>query len=144
MSNKYQEIARLKSKNVSNRKIADSLGLSRNSVNLIVKKMSSTKRTFQEFEVMEEQKIQEFLNFEIVPKRDTSYVMPDYEKLTKELSRPGVTMQLLWEEYSDECRLSGTLPYKLTQFKKYFNDHLNTHEFTDVLKNRAGVKIETD
>ena len=26
MSNKYQEIARLKSKNVSNRKIADSLG----------------------------------------------------------------------------------------------------------------------
>lgn len=38
MSNKYQEIARLKSKNVSNRKIADSLGLSRNSVNLIVKK----------------------------------------------------------------------------------------------------------
>ena len=144
MSNKYQEIARLKSKNVSNRKIADSLGLSRNSVNLIVKKMSSTKRTFQEFEVMEEQKIQEFFNFEIVPKRDTSYVMPDYEKLTKELSRPGVTMQLLWEEYSDECRLSGTLPYKLTQFKKYFNDHLNTHEFTDVLKNRAGVKIETD
>ncbi len=92
MSNKYQEIARLKSKNVSNRKIADSLGLSRNSVNLIVKKMSSTKRTFQEFEVMEEQKIQEFLNFEIVPKRDTSYVMPDYEKLTKELSRPGVTI----------------------------------------------------
>ena len=132
MSSKYQEIARLKSKNVSNRKIAESLGLSRNSVNLIVKKMISSKRTFQEFEVMEEQKIQELLNFEIASKRDTSYVMPDYEKLTKELSRPGVTMQLLWEEYKDECRLNATLPYRLTQFKKYFNDHLNKYEFTDV------------
>ena len=62
MSNKYQEIARLKNENVSNRtKLLNSLGLSRNSVNLIVKKMSSTKRTFQEFEVMEEQKYKNFL-----------------------------------------------------------------------------------
>ena len=144
MSSKFKQIARLKSKCISNRKIAESLEISRNYVNLIVKKMIATNLTFQEFGSMEETEIEKLLNFEKISKRDSSYVMPNYEKLTKELSKPGVTMQLLWEEYNDECRLNGTLPYKITQFKKYFNSYLNKYEFTDVLKNRAGVKIETD
>lgn len=37
----------------------------------------------------------------------THYVLPDYEGLAKELSKPGVTMQLLWEEYVQGCRLNG-------------------------------------
>ena len=144
MDNKCRQIARLKSKCISNRKIAESLGLSRNYVNLIVKKMITTKRTFQEIEAMNDMQIQSLLDFEVASKRDTSYVLPDYEKLTKELSKPGVTMQLLWEEYRDSCKLNSMLPYKLTQFKKYFNEYLNKHEFSDILKHRPGVKIETD
>ena len=144
MSSKFKQIARLKSKCISNRKIAESLEISRNYVNLIVKKMIATNLTFQEFGSMEKTEIEKLLNLEITSTRGSSYVMPNYEKLTKELSKPGVTMQLLWEEYNDECRLNGTLPYKITQFKKYFNSYLNKYEFTDVLKNRAGVKIETD
>ena len=119
MDNKCRQIARLKSKCISNRQIAESLGLSRNYVNLIVKKMITTKRTFQEIENMNDMQIQSLLDFEVTSKRDTSYVLPDYEKLTKELSKPGVTMQLLWEEYRDRCMLNSMLPYKLTQFKKY-------------------------
>ena len=121
MNNKCRQIARLKSKCISNRKIAESLGLSRNYVNLIVKKMITTKRTFQEIEAMNDMQIQSLLDFEVASKRDTSYILPDYEKLTKELSKLGVTMQLLWEEYRDSCKLNSMLPYKLTQFKKYFN-----------------------
>ncbi len=53
-------------------------------------------------------------------------------------------MQLLWEEYHDECRLSKKQGYQLTQFKKYFRDYLNKSDFTDVIKHKAGERIEDD
>lgn len=58
MSSKFKQIARLKSKCISNRKIAESLEISRNYVNLIVKKMTATNLTFQEFGSMEETEIE--------------------------------------------------------------------------------------
>lgn len=88
MSSKFKQIARLKSKCISNRKIAESLEISRNYVNLIVKKMIATNLTFQEFGSMEETEIEKLLNFEKISKRDSSYVMPNYEKLTKEVLVP--------------------------------------------------------
>ena len=73
-----------------------------------------------------------------------NYVQPDYAKLSKELTRPGVTMQLLWEEYQDQCRLSKTLGYQATQFKKYFNEYRVQNQFTEVIRHKAGERIEVD
>lgn len=70
--------------------------------------------------------------------------MPDYEYLAKELSKPGVTMQLLWEEYVTSCRLSQRSWYRITQFKKHFKEYLETTGFTDIIKHKAGKKIEVD
>lgn len=63
--------------------------------------MIATNLTFHEFESMEETEIEKLLNLEITSTRGSSYVMPNYEKLTKKLSKPGITMQLLWEEYNN-------------------------------------------
>ena len=52
--------------------------------------------------------------------RETQYVLPDYPSLADELVKPGVTMQLLWEEYVQNCRRNEGLYYQITQFKKYF------------------------
>lgn len=70
--------------------------------------------------------------------------MPDYADLAKELVRPGVTMQLLWEEYVDECRRNEKIYYQLTQFKKYFNDHLNTQSFSHTIHHKAGETAQVD
>lgn len=35
------------------------------------------------------------------------YTMPDYDCVHREMSRPGVTLQLLWMEYSDEYSYFG-------------------------------------
>ncbi len=43
--------------------------------------------------------------------------MPNYKQLTRELAKPGVTMQLLWEEYVDQYLQTNLLYYQLTQFK---------------------------
>lgn len=50
--------------------------------------------------------------------------MPDYASVHKELQRGGVTLDLLWLEYCDQCRAAGEIPYQSTQFNKYYADYL--------------------
>ena len=50
--------------------------------------------------------------------------MPDYASVHKELQRSGVTLNLLWLEYCDQCRAAGEIPYQSTQFSKYYADYL--------------------
>lgn len=53
-------------------------------------------------------------------------------------------MQLLWEEYVDQCRQSNLLYYQLTQFKKYFNEYLSQQPFSHIMTHKAGEKVEVD
>ena len=50
--------------------------------------------------------------------------MPDYASVHKELQRSGVTLNLLWLEYCDQCPAAGEIPYQSTQFNKYYADYL--------------------
>lgn len=144
MPNYYRQIARLKQKEVSNRLIAEALSISRNTVNKVVKQMLSTSLSFIEVEKLNDFELDKLFNTTSKSKREEDYVLPDYELLTKELARPGVTVQLLWEEYCDQCRLSKKKSYQLTQFKKYFNEHLSKVQFTDIIHHKAGEEIEVD
>ena len=75
---------------------------------------------------------------------DAMYEMPDYGALAKELQKPGVTMKLLFDEYCYDCRKSNKIPYKKTQFKYYFHDHLSKAGFTDIIHHKPGEEIEVD
>lgn len=144
MTHYFKSIAQLKRKEMSNRSIAVSLNLARNTVNKAVKLMEASELSYIEIESLDEGKLHEVFDISTGPKRLESIVMPNYELLSRELSKPGVTMQLLWEEYVTECRLSNKNWYKLTQFKKYFREHLSKTGFTDIIQNKAGEKIEVD
>ena len=76
--------------------------------------------------------------------RVSDYQMPDFEKLAKELVRPGVTLQLLWEEYVDRCQMSGKTYYRLTQFKKHFNDYLSQTTYSQNPSHKAGEEVQVD
>ena len=39
--------------------------------------------------------------------------MPNFSYIHAELAKPGVTLTLLWEEYSRQCYEEGWLPYSL-------------------------------
>ena len=144
MTHYFKNIAQLKRKEMSNRSIALTLNLARNTVNKAVNIMESSKMSYLEIENLSELEFKE--KFEVLtgPKKLDDVVIPNYENLSKELSKPGVTMQLLWEEYVDECRLSNKNWYRLTQFKKYFKEFLETTGFTDIIHHKAGEKIEVD
>jgi hypothetical protein len=45
-------------------------------------------------------------------------VVPDFERVHRELGRPNVTLLLLWNEYADRCRASGGVPYQYSFFNE--------------------------
>lgn len=140
----YKEIARLKSAGQSNRAIADALGISRNTVNTAVSRIEESGLCFEDLLKLSDSQINEVFPTTSGRKADGEYYMPDFEDLKKELAKPGVTLQLLWEEYSDRCRLSGRRPYQLTQFKKYFNDYLKKTGFKDIIHIKHILETEQD
>lgn len=141
----YNEIARLKQSGKSNRFIADVLGISRNTVNLIVKRMEDSGQSYSQLMDFSEDKLKELMSYPSSKQnRDTEYFMPNFEELKKELAKPGVTLQILWEEYSDQCRMASLKPYGLTQFKRYFNKHLSSVGFKDIIHHKAGEQIQVD
>lgn len=142
----YLEIIRLNELSFSQRKISDMVGSGRPVIKRTIETAKQHKLTYKELSGWGAVRIDEFFG----PKpskhvnRDVHYTMPDYESLSKALSQPGVTMQLLWEEYVDVCRHNGQPYYRLTQFKKYFNEYLNQKSFTHVMKHKAGERVEVD
>ena len=70
--------------------------------------------------------------------------MPDYASVHKELQRGGVTLDLLWLEYCDQCRAAGEIPYQSTQFNKYYADYLTKVNATMHLNHKPGEVMQVD
>lgn len=137
----YLEVVRLHELALSQRAISQTLSISRNTVSKIIKTVTTHHLSYQELVHWEIQEIETlFKQPKTATQRQPYFTMPDYKKLAKELAKPGVTMQLLWEEYVDHCRRSNLLYYQLTQFKKYFNDYLSQQSFSHIIHHKAGEK----
>ena len=99
---KEKEILQLLSNGDSGRKIAGTLGVSRNTVASVLTAAKRTGKSFPELLQLDQQVLFQTL----FPEKAAEPVLvpPDYEKVHKELLRHGVTLRLLWEEYVDACR----------------------------------------
>lgn len=141
----YLEIVRLHELSMSQRRISQQVGASRNTVSKVIKLVHKHQLSYHELAKRDKQQLEELFKPQSPKKpRHQHFTLPDYESLAKELAKPGVTMQLLWEEYVDECRQTNLLYYQLTQFKKYFNEYLSQQPFSHVLHHKAGEKAELD
>ena len=56
--------------------------------------------------------------------------MPDFEKISKELARSGVTLKLLWMEYCEDCRQLNQQPFMYSQFCYHFQQFANKERAT--------------
>lgn len=70
--------------------------------------------------------------------------MPNYEYVTHEMQKSGVTLNLLWLEYCEQCRNNGELPYQLTQFKKYYRDYTAKNSANMHLEHKPGEIMQVD
>jgi len=70
--------------------------------------------------------------------------MPNYEYVHREMQRSGTTLNLLWLEYCEQCRMGGELPYKSTQFNKYYADFVRKTKATMHLNHKPGEGMQVD
>ena len=112
----YREILRLHSLGLNKTEIASSCQCARNTV------AANCGLQWPLPEEMSDRRLSECLFPSSASK--PVYKMPDYTYVHKELQRSGVTLNLLWLEYCDQCRAAGEIPYRSTQFNKYYADYL--------------------
>lgn len=139
---KYKEILRYDAAGFSQRQIADMLHASRNTVSKTLSCASGYGVHWEEVKDFTEAEIEELLFGHKIS--ETIQVQPDFEILTKDFGRPGVTRKLLWEEYVGIAMAAGQIPYQYSQFCKMLNEYLQRNRASMRLDHRPGEKVEVD
>ena len=139
---KEKEILQLLSNGDSQRRIASTLCVSRNTVASIVAAARRSGKAYPELLQEEEAALPAILFPEksLVP----ILVAPDYEKIHRDLLRSGVTLSLLWEEYVDACRAAKQPPYMYSQICKHYADYVDQNRLTMHIQHKPGDKLMVD
>lgn len=138
----YREILRLHSLGLNKTEIAGSLSCSRNTVAGVLRRAEECGLKYPPPDNMSDKQLSETL-FPSTASRPV-YKMPDYAYVHKELQKDGVTLNLLWLEYCEQCRTNGELPYQSTQFNKYYNDYVVRNNATMHLNHKPGEILQVD
>ena len=138
----YREILRLHSLGLNKTEIASSCQCAWNTVAATLQRAVNCGLQWPLPEGMSDRQLSERL----FPASSTKpvYKMPDYAYVHKELQRSGVTLNLLWLEYCDQCRSAGEIPYQSTQFNKYYADYLAKTNATMHLNHKPGEVMQVD
>ena len=145
-SKKILSVASLLEKGLSVETIRKSLNVGKDLIASVRTAMVQNHLTHKDMESMNEEELIALTDgkTEEKKKKESAYKEPDYPYLAKELMKPGVTRQLLWEESRDECYLCGALPYQLTQFKVHLNEFIARQSYASLITHRPGQLIEVD
>lgn len=141
---KYREILRLASLGLSQQSIADSSGVSKKTVNRVLKRA----RELSIFWPLEPNETDAVLADKLFPSAQrrvsSTKRMPDLDYIQKELLRNGVNKKLLWTEYLEECRQSGDEPLMYSQFCYYIQQDEQKRRATMHINRKPGEQIEVD
>jgi transposase len=138
----YREILRLKSLGLNHSQIVESMAISRPTVITVLQRAALQGLDWQAAESLSDKE----LTSRLFPREGGKliYRMPDYDYVHRELAKPGVTQQLLWFEYCDQCRASGEIPYQQTQFRDYYHEYLAKTKATMHINRKPGEIMEVD
>ena len=138
----YRQILRLHSQGISQRSIAQSCQCSRNTVAAVLQRASAANLTWP-LDVETDADLERLL-FPEKQEQVSLRRMPDFEKVSKELARSGVTLKLLWMEYCEECRQWGEQPVMYSQFCYHFQQYAEKERATMHIPRKPGDRIEVD
>ena len=138
----YREILRLRSLGLNHSRIAESMGISRQTVVTALQRAQAQELDWHAAESLSDRELAQRLMPSATGK--FSYKTPDYEYIHRELAKPGMTQQLLWFEYCERCRASGELPYQLTQFKTHYREYVAKTKATMHIQRKPGELMEVD
>lgn len=138
----YREILRLGDLGINKQDIAAACECSRNTVASVLKRAADCGLDWKHVQDWSNKDLSEKLFPPSMVK--ASYKMPNYEYVHREMAKSGVTLSLLWVEYCDGCREAGEIPYKSTQFNKYYSDYVRKTKATMHLSHKPGEVMEVD
>jgi hypothetical protein len=138
----YREILRLKSLGFSERNVAHSCSVSRNTVARGVNRAAEINLSWPLDHNLTDSALEEML----FPKTKsaTNKRMPDYDYIRRELLRNGVNKKLLWVEYCEECRVNYEEPLMYSQFCYYIQKDEEKRRATMYIPRKPGEQIEVD
>lgn len=140
---KYREILRLHSLGLSQKDIAGSCGVSKKTVNKVLK-AAREKNIFWPLSDTDTDAVLSEKLFPKAPKVSSTRQMPDFEYIRRELLRNGVNKKLLWTEYVATCRQNGTEPLMYSQFCYYIQQEEQRRRATMHIPRKPGEQIEVD
>ena len=139
----YREILRLDSLGYSQRSIASGAQASRNTVSEVLKKAEQLNISWPH----DDDATNEMLDELFYGKRDshpTPYAVIDYEYIHSELSKKGVTITLLWNEYCERAYANGEKPYMSTQFGDKYRRWARVTKATMRVTHKPGDTMQVD
>ena len=138
----YREILRLSALGLNKTEISQSLQCSRTTVRTVLRLAKEVGVDYPRTIGMSDKQIFKALYPTTFGK--PTYKIPDFEYIYSEKQRDGVTLDLLWREYVEECHRNGELPYQSTQFNKLYNDFLHKKNATMHLDHKPGEIMQVD
>lgn len=136
-------ILELRDAHMSRNSIASTRHMSRNSVSDVFHIADEKGITYQNVRFLDENEVYRMF----YPDKhavDDLYKDPDYEYIHQELSKTGVTLKLLWQEYKDKCLEDDSIPMGYTKFCEGYGNHVTVNKLTNHLDHKPGIKTEVD
>ena len=137
-----KQLIRLHQGGAGKKTIASNLGLSKNTVKAYLNKLESLKVNFNELLSLDDPVLESRFHAGNPAYKDTRYeeLKPLLHEYIKELSKPGVTRYLLWEEYR-ELHPNG---YSYSQFCYHLLQYSLASRPSMVLTHKPGEKLYID
>jgi len=137
---KIRDVLKLKiGKGLSGRQVAGAMGISPATVADIVRRAHAAGLTWPLPEDMDDEELETLLYPK--PEKESERPVPDMKYLRTELSKKGVTIALLWQEYAAE---NPEDHYSYQQFARLYKNWKKSVETTMRQNHKAGEKVFTD
>ena len=138
---KIKQLLLLKSKGVSNRKIARETSVDRNTVNEYVIKLQSSDKSYAELLKLSEVELQSlFPSKEAIDKERYEKLLTLFPGYLNELKKPGCTRLTLWHTYQNEHKDH----YSYSQFCLLFSHWQDSKKISGKLTHISGDKLYID
>ena len=141
----YREILRLYSQGLSQRSIAVSCGCGKSTVQRAVSYAKEQGLTFPlTSELTNEQLRKHIHRYDTQNESTKGYKEPDYTYIHNEMTKSGVTLSLLWNEYCAQCRQNDEIPYMYSAFCKHYRNYMLQTKATMLIERKPGEQMEVD
>lgn len=140
----YKAILRLNSEKLSLRQIAARVGNSHHTVKNVIDTATKNGVAWPIEEDVTNQELEKLLFPDRMVSKNVMYAEPDYSYIHKELSKKGVTLTLLWNEYCERCRANGAIPYMSTQFCDKYRRWAKVTKATMRINHKPGETMQVD